>query len=287
MEDPVRLLAQDDDALGASLLRSARDVDRDDARAHKALVLGAAGGAVGGAAIVAATKLTSRGLFAMMGVKGVVSALAVVSGLAVGAAMLWPPLGGRSLLSGGSAEPGASAIAAPPPQAAESASPERADSPSKQAESNDPPADVAPRAAEPPPATTSDAARAKSVIAQAPTSARDDKPISADAPAATATTTAGAAAHAGSAGLAEEVQALKAAHDALGKGQPARCLEAVSAYFAAFPKGHLSAEARYLRVEALSRSGKQAEAAALARSMLDANPRSPYAARLRAIAGEP
>jgi TolA-binding protein len=88
-------------------------------------------------------------------------------------------------------------------------------------------------------------------------------------------------------GLAEEVAALRAAHDALGKGQSQRCLDAVNAYFAAFPGGHLSAEARYLRVEALFAGGQRAEASSLARSMLTANPRSPYAARLRTIAGDP
>ncbi|MEZ4310966.1 MAG: hypothetical protein R3F14_23235 [Polyangiaceae bacterium] len=86
--------------------------------------------------------------------------------------------------------------------------------------------------------------------------------------------------------LAEEVAALRAAHEALGKGQSQRCLEAVDAYFARFPRGHLSAEARFLRVQALAGAGRRAEAAALAKSMLAASPRSPYAARLRSIAGE-
>ena len=79
---------------------------------------------------------------------------------------------------------------------------------------------------------------------------------------------------------------LQAARDALAKGQSARCLDAVNAYFAAFPNGHLSAEARYLRVEAMFAGSQKQQAAALARGMLVANPRSPYAARLRTIAGD-
>ncbi len=86
-------------------------------------------------------------------------------------------------------------------------------------------------------------------------------------------------------GLSDEVAALRGAHEALGRGQAQKCLEAVDAYFARFPGGHLSAEARFLRVQALAASGQRAQAAALARSMLAGNPRSPYAARLRSIAG--
>lgn len=293
-EDPVRLLAQDDDALAASLLRSARDGDRDDARAHKALVLGAAGGAaVGGAALVGATKLTSRGFFSMFGAKLIVAAVVVAGG--IGAATLWSA-GERSPSSGAAPSEGDPAAAAPS-EAPASAPAERADSPSKQAESNEPPPAEAPLAAEPPKLPASEAARAKDAIAPSPVvgadtaspaSARNGKPISPEdpAPSDTAPKSSAAAAPAGSSGLAEEVEALRAAHDALGKGQPARCLEAVNAYFAAFPKGRLSAEARYLRVEALSASGKRAEAVALAKSMLAASPRSPYAARLRAISGD-
>ncbi len=60
----------------------------------------------------------------------------------------------------------------------------------------------------------------------------------------------------------------------------------MNAYFARFPKGHLSSEARLLRIEAMAAAGQRDQAAAQARALLAANPNSPYSARLRAIAGE-
>ena len=86
--------------------------------------------------------------------------------------------------------------------------------------------------------------------------------------------------------LSQEVEALRTAREALGRGDARRCLTAVDAYFAAFPKGHLGAEARVLRIEAMFAAGQKAQAAALASAMLAQSPRSPYAARLRTIAGE-
>lgn len=232
-EDPVRLLSQKGDAFEASLLASAREGDRDAARSHKALVLGAAGGAaLGGAAVVSAAKLSPGGFFAMLGGKWLMALIVTLGGLGVGAALLWP----RDVRQSPAGD-------APP---------------SLQARS-DTAAALAPDAkSSPPPASTS--------APSAPSAA----PASGAAP-----------------GLAEEVAALRAAHEALGRGQSQRCLDAVNAYFAAFPSGHLSAEARYLRVEAMFAGGQRAQAAALARTMLAGNPKSPYATRLRVIAGEP
>ena len=59
-EDPVRLLSQKGDAFAASLLESAREGDRDTARSHKALVLGAASGAVLGGAAITPTRIAAR-----------------------------------------------------------------------------------------------------------------------------------------------------------------------------------------------------------------------------------
>ena len=289
-EDPVRLLSKDDDAFAASLLRSARDGDRDDARAHKALVLGAGGAAIGGAAL-AATKLSSRGLFSLLGAKGLFAVLATLGGIGIGAALLWPD-GAPS--SSPDARARAAATADEPSAVPETPPLVAADSPSKQALSE------SAHAEEPSPAGGdtggNDPARARpsSSVAQpaqesAPSSAaaRDAKPAASnDAAANAAPASTAAPESAGAAGLAEEVAALRSAREALGKGDAARCLSAVNAYFAAFPNGRLSAEARVLRVEALFAGGKRAEAAALARSMLAASPRSPYAARLRTIAGD-
>lgn len=297
-DDPVRLLSQDDDAFTTSLLRSAKEGDRDAARSHKALVLGAAGGAAAGTAVLAtAARLTPKGLFASAAGKWILAGVVVVSG-GVGAAVLWP----RGEGSGERAAPAAAMDEAPAKVAAPRSVEERggttnaadrSDAPpqtptpadrANAAAGTEAPADPANAAAgtEAPALATSDPARA---ARPATTSSGAEKPAKTNAE--TPSNQASSASHAaGAPGLAEEVQALKAARDALASGQSARCLDAVNAYFAAFPKGHLSAEARYLRAEALFAGGRRDEARALAASMLAANPKSPYAARLRAIAGD-
>ncbi len=249
----------------------------------------------------------------MLGGKWLVAAMVTLGGLGTGAALLWPrdwPRDARTPSPSDANAPVASDVPAPPPPGAE---PARVPSPNGDPASNQgasvpspgapSPAESAPSLAEsapspaesggagPLPATARDATGAAepsdpSARSKITSPAQEVKP----SPSATATApnAPGAASPSGAApGLAEEVAALRAAHEALGRGQSQRCLDAVNAYFAAFPNGHLSAEARYLRVEAMFAGGQKQQAAALARSMLVANPRSPYAARLRTIAGDP
>ncbi|MFO0589502.1 MAG: hypothetical protein U0441_18335 [Polyangiaceae bacterium] len=299
-EDPVRLLSKKgDDAFAASLLRSARDGDRDDARAHKALVLGAGGAAIGGAAL-AATKLSSRGVFSWLGTKGFLAVIATLGGLGIGAALLWPDSAPPSAPDARTAAADVPMKTASPPSPARDTAPDAtSEPPSKQALSDAPAPADGPSAANAeaaggdaaPARPSTSAAPPAQEVAPSPATARDAKPTASTEAAANAANNAAPASTAapasgGAAGLAEEVAALRAAHEALGKGDSARCLAAVSAYFAAFPNGRLSAEARVLRIEALFAGGKRAEAAALAKSMLAASPRSPYAARLRTIAGD-
>ncbi len=310
-EDPVRLLSQKGDAFAASLLESAREGDRDTARSHKALVLGAASGAVlGGAAIASAAKLSPGGLFSMLGGKWLVAMIVTVGGLGVGAALLWPrdaqqspPSEARPSLQAPSDNAQAASAPAdtpaqvPVPAAARDAnaapaSPEStgtaaATSSTGAAATSSTAAAVA--GAEPAAVAGTEPAAEASARAKLAPGAPSLDAKSAGAPASASVTSATSAAPATGAapGLAEEVAALRAAHEALGRGQSQRCLDAVNAYFAAFPSGHLSAEARYLRVEAMFAGGQRAQAAALARTILAANPKSPYAARLRVIAGEP
>ncbi len=297
-EDPVRLLSQKGDAFEASLLASAREGDRDAARSHKALVLGAAGGAaLGGAAVVSAAKLSPGGFFAMLGGKWLMALIVTLGGLGVGAALLWPRDVRQS--PAGDAPPSLQArsdtAAAPPAPATAGDTGAAPASPGNTAAVA--PTDTAAAAGtnavpvagtDPVPAAGADpapdlSARAKPAAALAPDAKSSPPPASTSAPSAPSAAPASGAAP----GLAEEVAALRAAHEALGRGQSQRCLDAVNAYFAAFPSGHLSAEARYLRVEAMFAGGQRAQAAALARTMLAGNPKSPYATRLRVIAGEP
>ncbi len=283
-DDPVRLLSQEDDAFTRSLLHSAKEGDRDAARAHKALVLGAAGGAAAGtAALATAARLSSRGFFASAAGKWIFGGLVLVGGLGA-ATLLWPRGASQArdaLDPAGTAAPAIVAssadakldppIAAPPAEIAPAADP-----------ASPAPAKSDPAITDAKPAATTDPSRA------APRGATVADPDRPEKQASDARSSGGSAPSpaASAPGLAEEVAALKAARDALAKNQPARCLDAVNAYFAAFPAGHLSAEARYLRVEAMLQGGRADEARALARSMLASNPKSPYASRLRAIAGD-
>lgn len=301
-EDPVRLLSQEDDAFTRSLLRSAKEGDRDDARAHKALVLGAAGGAAAGtAALVTAARFSSKGFFASAIGKWIFAGLVLATGVG-GAALVWPrgPAAHEATV-----DPQAAALTNPLPSSGASDDPRRSQEPAIASGSreiaptprdpsspplaNEPASNderpAAPASAPRPPAEAGRAASgAPATPADAPRIDRD--PSGKQASAAISSATAAAPPTTSAPGLAEEVVALKAAREALAKGQAARCLDAVNAYFAAFPAGHLSAEARYLRVEATLASGRADEAKVLARSMLAANPRSPYAARLRTIAGD-
>lgn len=264
--DPVRLLAKDEDAFATSLLRSAKDGDTEAARSHKAAVLGAAGGAAAIGSTVVATKLASRNLWTLAGTKWLAGAAFVLTAGA-GVAFWWSPAAPPSHSPAASERP--APVAEPPAQAHE---------PAPSAEPLSAAADLpAHPSAEPKiPALPADPSP-KTAVASAP-----KQPAAEPVTVATAEPAPAPAAS----GLSEEVAALRTAREALGRGDAQRCLEAVDGYFAKFPAGHLSAEARFLRVQALASAGRTAEARALARSLLAQNPKSPYAGKLRAIAGE-
>jgi hypothetical protein len=86
-----------------------------------------------------------------------------------------------------------------------------------------------------------------------------------------------------------EISALDAARSALRSGRTGEALAALDRYDAGYAKaGSLRVEATALRIEALLRSGKRARATSLANAFLARNPKSPYAARVRAlIAAQP
>jgi len=81
--------------------------------------------------------------------------------------------------------------------------------------------------------------------------------------------------------LTRELSALDAARSSLANGQPARALARLDAYAIAFPRHRLGLEAEILRIDALARSGRHAEARAHAAAFLHEHPRSVLAARAR------
>ncbi len=85
--------------------------------------------------------------------------------------------------------------------------------------------------------------------------------------------------------LAREVDLVDQARAALRGGDTGAALEALDRYEREMRNGRLGAEAMYLRMEALSRSGDHARAANAARRLLSAYPDGPHAARARALVG--
>jgi len=81
--------------------------------------------------------------------------------------------------------------------------------------------------------------------------------------------------------LTRELSALDAARSSLAQGQPVRALARLDAYAIAFPRHRLGLEAEILRIDALARSGRRAEARAHAAAFLHEHPRSVLAARAR------
>lgn len=90
---------------------------------------------------------------------------------------------------------------------------------------------------------------------------------------------------AGGADLRREVEALDAARGLIASNQPAAALRALQDYEGRFPRGRLRLEARVLRVEALARSGRTAEAHSLGEAFLLKHPNGFLADRVRRILG--
>ena len=249
MTDPERLVEGDD--LGAELLRSARTLDAKHARERKAALMGAAA-TIG---VIAATKAASAGT-----TKGLLQgAFAKWIALTIGASALGLGIVVGVAGGGGDVPVGASRFAS---AWRERSSPVAAASPPETTAADETPPD-APRAPqEPAPAELTAPPKGKRAPAAPAPSASADR----------------------AARLAAELQALRVAREALASGDGPRALHALDDYAARFPRGHLALEAEVLRIEALSRAG-DASAAARARRFLEAHPQSPYAERLRPLAG--
>jgi len=84
--------------------------------------------------------------------------------------------------------------------------------------------------------------------------------------------------------ISSELAALDAAMKNLRSGHATAALAALDRYDASFAqRGRLHVEATALRIEALARAGQRDKAAVLARELLAEHPKSPYAARVRAL----
>ncbi len=84
-------------------------------------------------------------------------------------------------------------------------------------------------------------------------------------------------------GLADEVQALDRAREAMQADDPDEALRAVDAYQRDFGSGALAPEAEVLRIEALVRQGQMARARALGQQFLARHPSSPHARRVQSL----
>jgi hypothetical protein len=85
-----------------------------------------------------------------------------------------------------------------------------------------------------------------------------------------------------SAALAAEISAIDAARSALAASDGTRALSLLDAYGREHPRGRLQLEAEVLRIDALSKSGKTAQAKDHARLFLQRHPNSVLASRVRA-----
>jgi hypothetical protein len=85
--------------------------------------------------------------------------------------------------------------------------------------------------------------------------------------------------------LRVEIDLIDAARGTLRTGSAARALEILGRYSARFPHGALAPEGVALRVEALMRLGRTAEARTVARRFVAANPTSPLVERMNRLAG--
>lgn len=288
--DPKRLLEEGGDDLGVTLLRAGRTLDAERARERKIAVLGAVGaGAAAGAVLSASAAKGATHALSALTVKWI--GLGVLAAVVTGAAALLliaRPDASSSPLERGvtvesAAAPSPSAALDAPGQARE-ASPDSAiappspNSPENVANSVEQPADPAARAGD---ARSGDDAkgdeRAPGARAEGSSgrAAVKPRPVGEDARPAEGPS------------LAEEVEALKKAREALAAGRPKRALTALNAYEQRFRGGRLSLEAEVLRIEALARSGEAEAARARAASFLAAHPSSPYAVRVRAVLTPP
>jgi TolA-binding protein len=89
------------------------------------------------------------------------------------------------------------------------------------------------------------------------------------------------------ASLTDELLLLEEARRALSAHDYGLALKVLDAYSQRFPRRRMGSEATVLRIETLAAKGDAAAARALGRTFLRAQPRSPYAKRVRSLLGEP
>jgi hypothetical protein len=276
MIDPKRLLDEGDDDVGVALLRAGRTLDAEQARARKLAVLGAAG-----AGAAAATGLTAAKGFAhaanVLSVKWIGLGLLAAAVMTSTAALVSFSL--KDAPPEGAPTPASTAAAGLPGRHVNEATANTEGDPANSMHSGSPGgareamggAAVDPRA--------QDDHRAAE--------AREDTSTPKAAPKAASTGPAAEPAAPSGPSLAEEVEALKKAREALAAGRAKRALAALNVYDQRFRGGRLALEAEVLRIEALARSGQAEAASARAASFLAAHPSSPYAHRVRSIVAPP
>lgn len=245
MNEPRRWLEEPLDDATTTLLRSARELDAEAARAHH-LALTAGGAEPPGAqaasakAAVADAWLVKLGL--LVGIPLIVAAALLLGGSGAAEA----PSAGRTSTAG---EEPSELVAAPLPS-----------SPPAPPTARPLSIDELPAAAEAPSLSPRGATNAPSATASSP------------APAPHAT-------------LADEVALLGQARAALVRGDGPGCLAELDRYAREFPRGALSLEASVLRIEALFAAGRRDEGRAAATAFLARSPDSAFSPRLRALAG--
>jgi TolA-binding protein len=89
------------------------------------------------------------------------------------------------------------------------------------------------------------------------------------------------------ANLTEELSMLENARRALSAKDYGLALKTLDAYSRRFPRRKMGSEATVLRIETLAAKGDDAAAGEIGRAFLRAQPRSPYAKRVRSLIGEP
>lgn len=87
--------------------------------------------------------------------------------------------------------------------------------------------------------------------------------------------------------LGDQTESIDAARAALAAGDAAKTLRLVAEYERRYPRGHFADEAEVLRIHALVKSGQRAAAESAGQRWLAAHPRSPHAARVRALLSSP
>jgi len=268
MSEPERISAGK--GLGGQLLASARSDRMSDASRDRALAAAAAGAAAAGAAAALASAVAPTAVAA--GAAGAARAGAwALPGwkrLAIGVAGTAVALGVTRAVLAPAPEP----APAGPPTVAQAAPPTAMTPPAAPLPATDPvvaaptpPDPVAPPVPPPAPRRTPAAAAAASPAPAA-------SPALAAAPAAAPVRTGSS--------LGDEVAALDKAKRALSAGDAPGSLAILDGYDHAFPRGALSQEATALRIEALARSGRTAEARTMLAALRAKNPDSPLLDKL-------